>query len=192
MRLTPLFLPVLHFALFVAIPNLNADEVGRALFDFDDASASEWQIVNDGVMGGLSKGAIKMDDDGHIRFFGELSLKNNGGFASVRSRPKDLNLNDGDSILLRVRGDGRKYTLNAYVPTRQVAFSYQADFETKRDKWTEVSIPLERLQAMSFGRPVRNSELQPSQVNSVGILLGDKKAGPFEILVDWIRVVPAQ
>jgi monofunctional biosynthetic peptidoglycan transglycosylase len=30
--------------------------------------------------------------------------------------------------------------------------------------------------------------MMPSQVQSVGILLGDKKPGPFEILIDWINV----
>ena len=33
-----------------------------------------------------------------------------------------------------------------------------------------------------------NMKLTPSQVHSVGILLGDKKPGPFEILVDSIVV----
>jgi len=40
----------------------------------------------------------------------------------------------------------------------------------------------------SFGRPMPGTKLTPSQVHSLGILLGDKKPGPFEILVDWIRV----
>jgi len=31
-------------------------------------------------------------------------------------------------------------------------------------------------------------KLTPSQVHSVGVLLGDKKPGPFEILIDRIDV----
>ena len=31
-------------------------------------------------------------------------------------------------------------------------------------------------------------KLTPSQVQSIGILLGDKKPGPFEILIDSIMV----
>lgn len=158
------------------------------MFDFADADAEQWQIINDGVMGGLSSGKAEMKDDEHMRFSGKLSLENNGGFASVRSKPKELDLNTGDSIKLRVKGDGRKYTFNLYVPTKQIAFSYQNDFETKADQWIEITLPLEKFQATSFGRPVSDQPLDPSDVNSVGILLGDKKAGPFELVVDWIKV----
>ena len=34
----------------------------------------------------------------------------------------------------------------------------------------------------------RNQPLDPSDVNGLGILLGDKKAGPFELEIDWIKV----
>ena len=115
------------------------------------------------------------------------SLKNNGGFASVRSEVKPLGFKTGDSIELRVKGDGRKYTLNLYVPTQQVAFSFQKDFETKAGQWTDVKLPLAEFQAKSFGRTVIQ-KLDPAKVKSVGVLLGDKKEGEFEIVIDWIKV----
>ena len=42
--------------------------------------------------------------------------------------------------------------------------------------------------AHSFGRPLPGEKLDPASVQSVGILLGDKKSGPFQILVDSIGV----
>ena len=45
-------------------------------------------------------------------FRGEVSLENNGGFASVRSAPVRENLTDLTGLtafVLRVRGDGRRY-----------------------------------------------------------------------------------
>ena len=93
--------------------------------------------------------------------------------------------------MLKVKGDGRKYTFNAYVPRRRMAFSYRVEFNTKKDQWTEVRIPLDQLVATSFGRVVRGASLNPAEVNSVGILLGDKKAGAFEILVKAIEVESA-
>ena len=30
-------------------------------------------------------------------------------------------------------------------------------------------------------------KLDPSEVNGLGILLGDKKAGPFKLEVEWIK-----
>ena len=72
--------------------------------------------------------------------------------------------------------------------SRRIAFSYRAKFETKQDEWIEVRIPVDEFEATSFGRVVRG-QLDPSQVNGLGILLGDKKAGPFKLEVEWIKVV---
>ena len=164
----------------------------RSLYDFDGKLAlSKWQIVNDGVMGGRSTSRVDVGPDESMRFSGILSLANNGGFASTRSRGSDLGLKRGDTIVLKVKGDGRKYTFNAYVPRRRMAFPFRVEFQTVKDQWTEVRIPLDRLVATSFGRVVRGATLNPAEVNSVGILLGDKKPGAFEILIKGIEVESA-
>ncbi|MBP84302.1 MAG: hypothetical protein CMO61_10710, partial [Verrucomicrobiales bacterium] len=86
---------------------------GQTLAEFqsDDANAVEWQIVDDGVMGGLSKGNLALSESGILTFSGTLSLKNNGGFSSIRSAAIDRNLSNDLGILLKVRGDGRTYTM---------------------------------------------------------------------------------
>jgi monofunctional biosynthetic peptidoglycan transglycosylase len=173
---------------------LSADENDgtRTLFRFDNADAArQWQTVNDGVMGGRSEGRFKITDEKKMQFFGNLSLDNNGGFASVRSRPAQLGLRKGDTLMIRLRGDGREYTFNLYVPTRQTAFSYRTAFKTQKDEWTEVELPLDKFTATWFGETVENRPLDPGEVNGVGILLGDKKAGPFKLEIDWIKVKPA-
>jgi monofunctional biosynthetic peptidoglycan transglycosylase len=167
----------------------TAQESGRVLFDFSGPNAaSQWQIVNDGVMGGRSSSRAEMKAEGQMWFKGNLSLENNGGFASVRSRPKTLGLARGQSIVLRVLGDGRKYTFNLYLPDRRTAFSYRREFETIPGKWAEVRMPLDQFVATSFGRTIANDRLDPTRIDSLGILLGDKRPGPFEIRVDWIKV----
>jgi monofunctional biosynthetic peptidoglycan transglycosylase len=169
-----------------------ADENYRDLFSFTEPTNSQqWQAVNDGVMGGRSVGKFEITDEQTMKFFGELSLKNNGGFASVRTKAAKLNLTQGDQLVLRVRGDGRKYTFNLYIPTRRIAFSYRVEFETKKDEWVEVVLPLEKFKATSFGRELRNQSLDPATVSGVGILLGDKKEGPFVLEIDWIKVQSA-
>lgn len=160
----------------------------RELYDFDKLEAAKnWQIVNDGVMGGRSSSKLTIADGGIAIFSGDLSLENNGGFASVRSKPANLELKPEQEVVVRVRGDGRRYTFNLYVAQSRMAFSYQAEFETKKDQWIEVHLPLAQFVARSFGRRVEGSLLDPNQVNSVGILLGDKTAGPFELQIDWIK-----
>ena len=161
------------------------------LFEFasPDAAAG-WQAVNDGVMGGVSDGRFRMTDRQTLEFSGTLSLENNGGFASVRSRPRTLGLQTGDTLVARVRGDGREYQLNLYASGRMMAFSYRAPVMTRQGEWIEVAVPLDRFEATSFGRVVRGAgPVDPRSVTSVGFLLAEKTPGPFVLEVAWIKVL---
>ena len=124
-----------------------AEDKQKPLFDFSKPDAAEaWQTVNDGVMGGVSEGNVRMTKDKTLEFFGNLSLENNGGFASTRTRAGKLDLSQYDALVFKVRGDGRTYYFNIHVPTQQIAFSYRAKFATEKDKWQEIRIPAQGLQ----------------------------------------------
>jgi monofunctional biosynthetic peptidoglycan transglycosylase len=170
--------------------SVMAADTPRVLFDFAGADAAkDWQNVNDGVMGGVSEGTFKIIDKKTLEFSGTLSLENNGGFASVRTKAKKLDLEKGDTVVARVRGDGREYTLNLYVNKPLVAFSYRAAVQTKKDEWIEVKVPLDKCEATSFGRVVKDAgPVDPKEVNALGFMLSDKKAGPFKLAVEWIKV----
>ena len=171
-----------------------AEEISQALFDFTRPEASkEWQPVNDGVMGGVSEGRFRITAEKTMEFFGTLSLDNNGGFASVRTRARKLGLEQGDTIVAKVRGDGREYSLNLYLNKPLIAFSYRATVQTKKDEWIEVKVPLDKFEANSFGRVVKDAgAVKPEGVNALGFMLSDKKAGPFKLEVESIRVVRSQ
>ena len=160
------------------------------LFDFTEADApKQWQTVNDGVMGGVSEGKFKITDTKTMEFFGTLSLANNGGFASVRTKVKKLSLEKDDTLVAKIRGDGRQYMLNLYPNKQRMAYSYRATVQTKKDEWIEVKVPLDKFEATSFGRIVKNAGLvKPEEINSLGFMLSDKKAGPFKMEIEWIKV----
>lgn len=174
--------------------SLMADETLRPLFEFNQPNASkEWYIVNDGVMGGVSDGRFRITGEKTMEFYGNLSLANNGGFASVRSATKTINLKNGDALVVRLRADGREYLINLFVPTYRIAFSYRAPIKTKAGEWIEVSVPLDDCKATSFGQILQNAKpLDPSKVNAVGFMLSDKKPGPFKLEVEWIKVRSAE
>jgi monofunctional biosynthetic peptidoglycan transglycosylase len=124
-----------------------------------------------------------------MEFFGTLSLENNGGFASVRTKTKKLGLEKGDTLVAKVRGDGREYLMNLSVPTIRIAYNYRAVFQTKKDEWVEVKIPLDKFEATSFGQVVKNAgQVNPTSVNGLGFMLSDKKAGPFKMEIESIMV----
>ena len=167
-----------------------AEDTPTTLFDFTGADAAkEWQTVNDGVMGGVSEGKFKITDKKTMEFFGTLSLENNGGFASVRTKAKRLGLEKGDTVVAKVKGDGREYHMNLSVPDFRIAYNYRAVFQTKKDEWIEVKLPLDKFEATSFGQVVKNAgQVKPTSVNGLGFMLSDKKAGPFKMEVESIKV----
>jgi NADH dehydrogenase [ubiquinone] 1 alpha subcomplex assembly factor 1 len=172
------------------VTTVMADDTLQPLFDFTGADAAkEWQTVNDGVMGGVSEGKFKITDAKTMEFFGTLSLANNGGFASVRTKPKTLSLEKGDTLVAKVRGDGREYMLNLYPNKQRTAYSYRASVQTKKDEWIEVKIPLDKFEATSFGQMVKNAgAVKPAEISAIGFMLGDKKAGTFKLEIEWIKV----
>ena len=167
----------------------QAPQVPLFAFVSPDAAAV-WQAVNDGVMGGVSDGRFRITERQTLEFYGTLSLENNGGFASVRSRPGTLGLQTGDTLVARVRGDGREYQLNLYTADRMMAFSYRAPVKTRTGEWLEVRIPLDAFEATSFGRVIRGAgPVDPRSVTAVGFLLAEKTPGPFLLEVAWIKVL---
>ena len=168
-----------------------AEQSLRTLFDFTGPEAAQqWQAVNDGVMGGVSDGRFRITPESTLEFFGTLSLENNGGFASVRTKPADLDINAGDDLVIRVKGDGREYVLNLYTKSRRMAFSYRAPLPTVKNEWAEVAVPLEDFIPTSFGNRVQGmGPVEPDEITSIGFMLSDKKAGPFKMKVEWVKVV---
>ena len=167
-----------------------AEDTPKTLFDFTGADAAkEWQNVNDGLMGGVSEGKFKITDKKTMEFFGILSLENNGGFASLRTKAKKLGLEKGDTLVAKVKGDGREYTLNLYLNKPLIAFSYRATVQTKKDEWIEAKVPLYRFEATSFARVVKDAgAVKPEEVNALGFMVSDKKAGSFKLEVESIKV----
>ena len=158
----------------------------RILTAFDGKDSLSWQTVNDGVMGGRSRGGSSRTPDGSLLFTGEISLENNGGFSSIRTRPQGLQLAGYDGLQIRVRGDGRTYKLSLRMSGTSSWIAYWADFDTTEGEWTTVRIPFSKWVPTTLGRKLAGPRLNPALVNSVGFMLYDKKAGRFSLEVDSI------
>ncbi len=162
----------------------------KELIDFRTPDATRWAIVNDGVMGGRSSSTLEVSGPGTAMFHGFVSLENNGGFASVRALFDKLDLTGMDGLHLRVRGDGRRYQLRLRTDRNMDGIAYQAEFTTEPGEWREVFIPFSAFQPSHRGWVPRGSPpLDLSSIRQMGFLIGDKKEGPFELEVAWIRAV---
>ncbi|PSQ86077.1 MAG: CIA30 family protein [Bacteroidetes bacterium QH_2_63_10] len=157
------------------------------LFNFtasaDDPAA--WRSIDDPVMGGVSQSSFEATDDG-AAFTGTVSLKQGGGFASVRAPEADYDLGGHTGLQLRLRGDGKRYWCTVYMDSGG-SVSYRTPI-TPPETWATVPVPFDALTPYRRGRRVPDApSFDPSRIRTLGFLIADEQAGPFRLAVAWIR-----
>lgn len=173
----------------VQIPVTNAAET---VIDFSDPSeADRWQIVDDVVMGGRSSSRMVATADGTSVFRGDLSVENNGGFASVRTTGERCSLAGATAVVLRVRGDGQAYKLRLRTDALWDGASYQTTFETRAGEWMDVTLDLADFEPRWRGRLVRDAPpLDPAAVRGLGLMIADKQEGAFRLELRSLAKLP--
>jgi NADH dehydrogenase [ubiquinone] 1 alpha subcomplex assembly factor 1 len=168
---------------------VTASEV-ISITEFDPADGGQWRAVDDVVMGGVSASGMRLTEAGVGVFEGELSLANNGGFASVRRAVGPLDLSDYGGIALRVRGDGQRYRLRLRTDDRYDGVAWQASF-VAAESWRVVELDFDAFQPSFRGRrPPGAGPLDVSGIRQLGLMIADRQAGPFRLEIDWIRALP--
>ena len=176
----------LVMVLLLAVPQgaLSGDAMTQQqnLVHFSGPDQHRWYPVNDGVMGGLSASGLTFTDQGTGLFAGELSLENNGGFASVRTVIGPVDLSNHAGLEIKVRGDGRTYQLRLRLNDRFDGISYRAFFETQADQWTSIRVPFSEFQPTFRGRILDEAPaLDTSAIQQLAFMLADKQPGPFAL-----------
>lgn len=160
------------------------------LFEFSSPDSNfGWNVVNDTVMGGVSSGQLVVED-GSLTFTGELSLDNNGGFASVRSpaiEPQSAaawSERSGPRIV--VQGDGRTWTVE--VRTDDVMGGWIASLPTTPDSVTDVTLPWASFEPVTRFLDPREVDgpLDPRRIVSIAFYLVDGIEGPFRLGIQSI------
>lgn len=162
------------------------------LVDFGSPEIEPWQAVNDVVMGGISRSGLTRTGDGTVVFAGDVSLENNGGFASVRTSIGKTDLSSYGGMVVRARGDGKRYRLRLRTDDRFDGIAYQANFDTVLDEWREVRLPFESFAPIYRGRTPRNAPpLDTGKISQIGLMIADKQEGRFRLEIAWIGVYSA-
>jgi hypothetical protein len=157
------------------------------LFNFStDSDISNWRILDDVVMGGRSDGNFKVNTDGHGEYYGDVSLKNNGGFSSLRYYFDTKVTDDYSKFTLRIKGDGKAYQFRV-KDDRYNRYSFIYEFETTGE-WQTVSIPFSEMYASFRGYRVDIPNFKGNQMEEIAFLIGNKKEESFKILIDSISL----
>ena len=171
---------------FMSAADENARTTTKLVVDFDSETVP-WRSVDDSVMGGVSSSRMRLEN-GTAVFEGELSLENNGGFASVRSGILEIDLEGFEGVRLRVKGDGQKYQFRIRSNSDFDGPSHQMTFETKNGAWIEVDLAFSEFVAAYRGRQLPNHPpIDSGEVATMGFLIADNQAGNFRLEIDWIQ-----
>ena len=155
------------------------------IFDFNkDSNIDNWFVVNDGVMGGRSKGEFGLSSDGYGVFKGQISLENNGGFSSVRYRFQKLEVNKKSTIKIRLKGDGKRYQFRI-KHTAQNYYSYIIYMQTSGE-WEDIEIAIKDMYPSFRGRRLDLPNFSHNAIEEITFLIGNKKAENFTLLIDKI------
>ncbi len=176
---------ILILTLILMMQNSNA--LQKTIYDFSkEVKPAGWLIINDGVMGGLSRGNISMDEESNGVFWGHVSLENNGGFSLARLSVPTLDATGFSKIVLEIKGDSKRYQFRLKEKKGQM-HSYVHFFETNGD-WQTVEIPFEKLRPTFRGRALNLPEFAGDQIEEIGLLIGNKKEEDFKIKIRTISL----
>ncbi len=155
------------------------------ILDFGSPTPTDWQIQNDGVMGGKSTGHVEFVDDA-LRFTGEV-VTEGGGFTSVLTAG-DYDLSAYEGVEVHVRGGGRtfEFAIDDGVRSRGREVWRRAPF-TPTAAWTWVRLPFADLTASVHGEPYDAPALDKRGVRQLGFYIIDGRDGAFRLEVRGVR-----
>jgi hypothetical protein len=112
---------------------------------------TEWQLITDQVMGGISKGELILDNYNNrncLRMRGDVTTENNGGFVQIAlplSEQDDFDATDYSGVELEVAGNNEAYNIHIrtsglWFPWKSYRFTFQATtgWKTLRFPFAEI------------------------------------------------------
>ena len=155
------------------------------IFDFkNEKNTADWYVVNDGVMGGLSKGAMTINEVGNALFKGFVTTENNGGFSSVRYGFETKDVSKFEFVMLKVKGDGKSYQFRI-KENRSQRYSYITTFTTS-GAWEKIKLPIAMFYPSFRGYQLNKPNFSGEVMEEIAILIGNKTKESFSLEIEKI------
>lgn len=158
-----------------------------ASMKIDFTETVNWYVLNDGVMGGLSKGRLTDTNEGVV-FFGSVSLENNGGFTSYRGPWKSYDLTDYSQVMIRYRSEGMRLAFTMETSKRFWIPNYKVSLPKSED-WITQTFMLSDFKQYRLGNPTGASfkEETKKDIIRMGFITDEKRAGDFKFEIAYIE-----
>ena len=148
----------------------------------NQANLSQWQVVNDVVMGGCSQAKFILNKEGFGEFSGHVSLENNGGFSSVKYSLNPIDVDNYSKISIKLKGDTHRYQLRLKT-SKTDRHSYVSYFETSGN-WQDIEMDLMEFYPTYRGRPLQLSKYPGKLLEEMGFLIANKESQDFKLEIE--------
>ena len=176
--MNPLIMPLI-FSLFIQ------NDLNNILYNFKNSETlKNWTVVDDGVMGGLSKGDLKLNKEGNAVYFGNVSTDNNGGFSSLRYQFDLREVSNFKTVSLRLKGDGKSYQFRIKSKSGEY-YSYVSKFNTTGE-WETIVIAFKDFRPQFRGRVLDMPNFQGETMEEIAFLIGNKVKESFQLEIESI------
>ena len=164
-----------------------------SIIDFGNSAEKnqEWKLLSDNIMGGVTKSKIEYTNNS-VLLSGNISLDNYGGFSSIKTKYKSVDLSKYNGIKIKFKSTNQKFAFTLEDNQDWTQPNYKREFSSKKDDtWEEVIIYFKDFQEIVIGETTGNMMKSKSLKNIVrmGIMTYEKKEGPFNLEVDYIEFI---
>jgi len=182
MKILSLLLPVILFF---------PEKAYKIEFGTSESRTSSWLILSDNVMGGVSQAQIEYGTSSVI-LKGTVSLKNRGGFVSIKSYFGKFDLSSFKTVKIKFRSTRQKYSFTLENSRRWYEPAYKHEFSAKEiNKWETVSLDLDNFEEEVIGQPtgLKANKSITESILRIGISTNEKREGPFQLEIESIEFI---
>lgn len=180
----------------------------KTLYDFvEPKTINNFDLITDSDIGGKSEASLTTSVNGRLLFKGNVSTEleknqniDHSGFCGIRSKPvvglfdkvETTDMTYYDAVDIKYRGDGRCYFLNLQTESMMMFNQYdlfQAFLFTKGGPYWEIErVPFTKF-LMTYQGYLQDEQVDFANIRTLGISLSDKKSGPFNLEIEYIKMV---
>ena len=133
-------------------------------------SNTDWKLITDQVMGGVSQGNFnykKLGKDYVIVLTGSVSTKNNGGFIQIRRKLNNVNLNQVKNLTVQAKGNNEKYFVHLRTTFTILPWQYYQSSFVVGNNFKNFVLPIKNFKRSGYLLP---KEINPNNIKSVAIV----------------------
>jgi monofunctional biosynthetic peptidoglycan transglycosylase len=181
------------FVIFFLGLSLNFMATDESVIDFGNGQnqINNWVLISDNIMGGISKSKLEYTQSTMI-LSGDISLKNFGGFSSVKTTFGKYDLSQFKGVKIKFKSTNQKFSITLEDNKNWTLPNFKGNFYSdKVNIWEEKIIYFNDFKEYQVGEPtgkkLDNKNLK--NIVRIGIITTEKKEGPFSIEIDYFEFV---